>query len=969
MSSAGSFVGTLPGVHITPSRALTNHPLPQHLPISLSTVNGADVLVMSLPDNSQKFSECIYQVSISYADSSVVLFTGPPGVEGRSLGNGTYTPAGQRCWVLTKDSDTILGFNRNAPGALCPEGHSTGEWTGFIEEWKTSTPPAEFAPACPAADGAAILAGLSVAGPDFWAQPNFAAATALVGGGLDGYAVQQFCITNLDGLPKMEPAGSITANIYAGGECWLLRLSLGSGFVTLEPNTPCSLDFSGTAKTFSVAFNGIPSALAGLLPPPSASAPSVYASSLVTQSRTVVSTTITLSPVPSSFDVALAAQPCVVFGLRSNLAASTRSDVTNVKLSHFAFGGRTIQVAMDSPGNLLTAWKGACPGTGARRLKEARILQPIITLEAGVSVIAPAGANVAAVSALSTSVSDGGESAGKAFASGAGINGATLTVVVAPVTSAVANVLVVPTYPARVNPYSPSADILMFHSIPRVQGTNKFEATREYATGAIAPAAGLVALGVIFLLLYECIYVCSACCRGFCPGRYPKRDPETWHTGCRKTCSTPRAMIVMALLNVGLILAVLAYLPRFGRGIDNVFGAAADFTNLFGTTGKLLVSNSNVAYSDGTQGPSIFSSATAAYASAQTLLSQSSSAPAAIRDLLTSLRDGTGDITTIATSAGNSATSAGNQFKSSLDSVPLETVKMAASIGGFIILGSLSFILLAFSLLVCKNSFASCLYKALAPITIILVALISILAAVFYAFGIIGADVCYDPSTTLITLMNSTISSGPVLSTVAYYLTCGANPAQPTVGTYNMILTAQTQLQMAAAQAVNLGTAVSADTSNSAYVTLAVPVNSGDFAVLRSTGVSMTQSAAAMGTIATTTLSCTAIDPILSRLFEGLCNDGFGTVIGIARILIAAAVLLICQLGVGIDICCYHPGDKSAWVSDEDRAARAGLPDSSGAAKSMGLVLGTVVPTGVQVEMVNPNVGLPVSHGQAPKGV
>lgn len=76
---------------------------------------------------------------------------------------------------------------------------------------------------------------------------------------------------------------------------------------------------------------------------------------------------------------------------------------------------------------------------------------------------------------------------------------------------------------------------------------------------------------------------------------------------------------------------------------------------------------------------------------------------------------------------------------------------------------------------------------------------------------------------------------------------------------------------------------------------------------------------AAIGTLASTTLACSTIDPILSSMFIGLCNDGIATIIGMFRILIAASVLLIIQLGIGADICCYHPGDKSRWLTDEER--------------------------------------------------
>ena len=64
-------------------------------------------------------------------------------------------------------------------------------------------------------------------------------------------------------------------------------------------------------------------------------------------------------------------------------------------------------------------------------------------------------------------------------------------------------------------------------------------------------------------------------------------------------------------------------------------------------------------------------------------------------------------------------------------------------------------------------------------------------------------------------------------------------------------------------------------------------------------------------------MSCSTIDPILSTLWTGACTNGVATIIGIARILIVASVLLFIQLGVGIDMCCFHPGLTSRYWAEE----------------------------------------------------
>ena len=60
---------------------------------------------------------------------------------------------------------------------------------------------------------------------------------------------------------------------------------------------------------------------------------------------------------------------------------------------------------------------------------------------------------------------------------------------------------------------------------------------------------------------------------------------------------------------------------------------------------------------------------------------------------------------------------------------------------------------------------------------------------------------------------------------------------------------------------------------------------------------------------------------LLSQLFTGLCNGTVASSIGIGRILIAAAALLLVQLCLITDVCCFHPGDASAWLTDEESSA------------------------------------------------
>jgi hypothetical protein len=57
-----------------------------------------------------------------------------------------------------------------------------------------------------------------------------------------------------------------------------------------------------------------------------------------------------------------------------------------------------------------------------------------------------------------------------------------------------------------------------------------------------------------------------------------------------------------------------------------------------------------------------------------------------------------------------------------------------------------------------------------------------------------------------------------------------------------------------------------------------------------------------------------------------ICGGAITSAIGIARILIAAGVLLFVQLAIGVDVCCYHPGDPNAWVEASDLKLREAVP-------------------------------------------
>ena len=96
---------------------------------------------------------------------------------------------------------------------------------------------------------------------------------------------------------------------------------------------------------------------------------------------------------------------------------------------------------------------------------------------------------------------------------------------------------------------------------------------------------------------------------------------------------------------------------------------------------------------------------------------------------------------------------------------------------------------------------------------------------------------------------------------------------------------------------------------------------------------------------------------LLSQLFTGLCNGTIASSIGIGRILIAAAALLLVQLCLITDVCCFHPGDPSAWLTAEESCVVGPLGNTPS---------GVVVSNGGVIEMGARESPLPRAGIDAP---
>lgn len=72
------------------------------------------------------------------------------------------------------------------------------------------------------------------------------------------------------------------------------------------------------------------------------------------------------------------------------------------------------------------------------------------------------------------------------------------------------------------------------------------------------------------------------------------------------------------------------------------------------------------------------------------------------------------------------------------------------------------------------------------------------------------------------------------------------------------------------------------------------------------------------------------VQNVIDPFFTALCTNAITSAIGIARILIAAGVLLWIQLAIGVEVCCHHPGHAAAW--EPELALRGVVGGADGAA-------------------------------------
>jgi len=522
----------------------------------------------------------------------------------------------------------------------------------------------------------------------------------------------------------------------------------------------------------------------------------------------------------------------------------------------------------------------------------------------------------------------------------------------------------------RLDPYSPDALIVSMHNVPRPGGgSNEFTMTgvtadtlstcisslgktcpNTYLFGAVSPGLALIICGVVFLIVWLFAY-CFACCR--CCGKCkPRKAPEHGCKGGWKHYCPSATRLVFAIINFALVLSGISYtttlfsalsgVTTFVNSISTTIMSISTMTSCTTSAGGTYTtldgsSSSNQAclkYSLDTI-KTAGSSLNSGISRCTTTWTQTCTNPAgeqAVSDLYSASSDMSSDsLTSISGNFDKLSTSL-----NSLDFVSSDLKTQMSSISRAI-LGVIAALVIVQALLICRYWWSCCMYKATAPISIILNFLLFLLAGIFYLIGTIGSDLCYSPATLLASAIGN--------ADLTWVLTCAINPtttAPSFITSTNEMINKLLAANATAYKGLSNMYAVINDNSRPiqgryGWAPLANYATS-PYSSSTTFNTYISQTSSMIGsTIAliTSFINCQQLDKLFSTLFSSLCNGTVSSIVGLARVLVAASVFLLLQMAIGIDICAWHPGDKKAWVDSEGVVPiKEGVPEGAPVAKN-----------------------------------
>jgi hypothetical protein len=709
-------------------------------------------------------------------------------------------------------------------------------------------------------------------------------------------------------------------------------------------------------------------------------AASVYKGPAEVKPVPVVSFTNTISGL-GSVSILTIADPCVIVPLRIAQGAAIGLSVDNVLITQVNLNGKTVSIPAASLANTYKIKPSDC-SSGRRMLRElregidyivvsessspqARMLQPQGTATISTTAVVPGG-----TTAASTSLKNSISSAQPPSLSGTGLSGQASAA--STPTDAVA-VLSVPITWERKVVYKVDPVIKFFNDVPRKclascegEATNKFNIPPSitYIQGALGVAAGMFALAVINLIIYIPSYMCGLCACTSCRCRKPRPAGSF-----KKVLSVRTFFVLFGIIEIGMLVAAISYIPRFPLGFQQIIDGVFMFVDTLKLSGKYLgdakcttTSGGKTIYVDylasnttftqvSTGGacsasccplqeynkPTVFTyslghAASLVSETAQNLVdacnktatSNDFECPSAIVQGLKGVIDGMKSAIDQSVDMGKTIDGATSTFKDLTGTLPLEDIKSQLSQAGMAVIATLIFWVFCFSIFVFQNTFNCCMFGLCSTAMIPLATILMILAGIYYAIAILGSDFCVDPYTIIKNFFPK--DGGMIGDTLNYYLSCGEQPNTEVKGILLMFNPILDMINTAITMIAAMGDQIAKPASNPSqdpFVRLR-SAQSKDYAL----GMSLyaKQMTSALNGIKGT-VSCQQIDPIIATFLNGFCTNTIATIGGIARIFVACSVFLFFQLGMGIDLCCFHPGYTSRYVTeDPDADTGAGAP-------------------------------------------
>ena len=440
----------------------------------------------------------------------------------------------------------------------------------------------------------------------------------------------------------------------------------------------------------------------------------------------------------------------------------------------------------------------------------------------------------------------------------------------------------------------------------------------------------------------------------------------------RSWVGAPATIILFSLINLGLVISAITYLPGFTTAVTSVQTSLKGFSDTLMAASKLMTSTGpayTITKLDGSLETvtSLASSVAAAAAFAGELAttinaisfvapdqttrfvgSEYPSFPAHFLAAQTALASAG----TLIASAATPISTAATALSTAVEIIPFNTVKRYVFLGGVIVLGVIIGTITIQSFMVCRNRVACCMFKGLAVLSVTLTSLIFILAGIFYTIGIAGSDVCYDPYAVLTNYLYQSEGNNVAFTSLSFYLTCSAST--PTTGTF------LATLSDASTGIVSAETSRAGGAAAVAVITGTIPSLVSSFDEMSAYGLGLIGISTSLGAganavrlVITDVLSCLAVAKLIDPLIAGLCT-GVASSIGLSRILIAAGALLSLQLAFGVSVCCNHPGDATAWNDEKPINTSTSTPPLAS------IVLGS--PTSIYShDRISPRGGAPKS--------